>query len=787
MKQRQGQLTSQTLGETSKWLHHRRKRRLNKRKELKKRKAEEEKKRALAAMTKKPAPATKKKAMASGKAKRKLTPVQTAASASKGKKVTSPATKKKTTKRAPQKKLTYAAEMAGMKNNHVRLAQWKALWDAETQQILEAERCLEESKSESNEQQQPKDEPLDPAIQELIHETEKHHLSDDCRKNHRHRIRRMTEFWKQSDKAPDGCVERAVRKVPRDEHNNKSNWFHANEPRVGPFKEDLHCDETSADCCKQFLREIMIKKDRDYRSADDVGKFRDAIMWGAKTAKQFTPPTFCGDIEIFHKAHRKKHANARKRGNAQDTAADPVTSALCKKLLEWSLDENNVCAWHWTQQQWNLMAWLANVDPVKLHNFRLGINLMTVKFDESKADKQAQRLAPKNVYAHPFDFRLCHFTGLGIHIALRKDKMKGTKSPFLSKNAKEGSASEMCVEQLQSIVDRHKHEMETHMSLTRFNPHGLWKGAATHATSGTAMAPSVPAIACRGEWSLSGALDCCWHFGNKGDQCSGRVLTGLDATGPDFDCLSPHFNLDNPMANSHMARAMKITCGEEFLDEHADFTQILLRCLASIVHHKKSLMARMHGVRGHDFNGVAILHHPALLKELKTLVTIKPSTVIAGPTGIPPHVETNRNLFIIIAKLSVVLELQKGQDSMIAKTMTKALEDRAVAAGQPAMAAIESPLDQKVAVMQRIQEAGLKAIANTHNLSISDGGDAGDLGFGNDGTDGDGTDGNNPVQNKWVIKGAFWFVPPDFKFPSCKLEQGLVHWFKGMELENGVI
>ena len=161
--------------------------------------------------------------------------------------------------------------------------------------------------------------------------------------------------------------------------------------------------------------------------------------------------------------------------------------------------------------------------------------------------------------------------------------------------------------------------------------------------------------------------------------------------------------------------------------------------------------------------------------------------MIADPAGIPPHVETNRNLFIIIAKLSIVLELQKGQDSLIAETMTKALEDRAVAAGQPAMAAIESPLDQKVAVMQRIQEAGLKAIANTHNLSISDGGDAGDLGFGNDGTDGDGTDGNNPVQNKWVIKGAFWFVPPDFKFPSCKLEQGLVHWFKGMELENGVI
>ena len=97
--------------------------------------------------------------------------------------------------------------------------------------------------------------------------------------------------------------------------------------------------------------------------------------------------------------------------------------------------------------------------------------------------------------------------------------------------------------------------------------------------------------------------------------------------------------------------------------------------------------------------------------------------MIAGPTGIPPHVETNRNLFIIMTKLSDVLELQKGQDSLIVETITKALEDRACAAGQPTMAAIESLLDKKVAVMQRIQEAGLKAIENAHNISISNTGD----------------------------------------------------------------
>ena len=227
------------------------------------------------------------------------------------------------------------AKMAGIKNNHVRLAQQKALRDAETQRILEAERRLEmgsetESEPDNYGQQQP-EETIHPEIQHQIHETEKHHLSDNCRRDCRHRIKRMMEFWKQSDKVPNSYVQRAVRKVPLDECNNESNWFYANRPRVGPFKEDLRYDETSADYHKHFLGEIMIKEDGNYRSADDVRKFRDAIMWGAKTAKQFTPPAFCGAVETFHKAHKKQHADACKKGNALDAAANPITVASHKR------------------------------------------------------------------------------------------------------------------------------------------------------------------------------------------------------------------------------------------------------------------------------------------------------------------------------------------------------------------------------------------------------------------------------------------------------------------------
>ena len=147
----------------------------------------------------------------------------------------------------------------------------------------------------------------------------------------------------------------------------------------------------------------------------------DAIMWGAKTAKQHLPADFCELIERFHKGHKREHADARKKGEAMDTAADPISIALCKKLLQWALDENNVFVWHWTQQQWTLMAQSANIDPLKLHNFKLGTDSPVIKCDESEADKQAQQLAQKNVRTHPFDCRLHCFTGLGAHVAVWKE------------------------------------------------------------------------------------------------------------------------------------------------------------------------------------------------------------------------------------------------------------------------------------------------------------------------------------------------------------------------------
>ena len=206
------------------------------------------------------------------------------------------------------------------------------------------------------------------------------------------------------------------------------------------------------------------------------------------------------------------------------------------------------------------MAQSASVDPLHIGNIRLGSDSFIIKYDKSKADQTGARLSEKNIYANPFDWKQCYWTGLGIWIASRGEhEMKDNPKFFLSKKVKSGAASQKYCEQLLAIAQRHEEELRTHMLNDKFGPYGTGKGSATYATSGTTMSPSIPSIARRGEWSIGKVLDCYWHFDKTGDQFLGRVLSGLSPNSPQFDVLPPHWNLVDAMSNPDIVEAMEKT------------------------------------------------------------------------------------------------------------------------------------------------------------------------------------------------------------------------------------
>jgi hypothetical protein len=84
------------------------------------------------------------------------------------------------------------------------------------------------------------------------------------------------------------------------------------------------------------------------------------------------------------------------------------------------------------------------------------------------------------------------------------------------------------------------------------------------------MAPSIPSIARRGEWSIGKVLDVYWHFDSVGDQYLGSVLAGLHPNSEQFDILPPHWKVRDPMNNATIARGMKLTF-RSILTEHPSF------------------------------------------------------------------------------------------------------------------------------------------------------------------------------------------------------------------------
>lgn len=150
-------------------------------------------------MKKKAPPATKEKATAlKTKAKAKTPP------ASKGKATTKqPATKKTKT---PWNHL----EAAGKPNNQTtsaRRGRDKRARELHKKQHHRSELQQSGGEEANGEEQNNK-------VQQLIHETERHRMGDAHRRNHRNGIKQMIQFWKESDKMPNRCVEKVVRKVP---------------------------------------------------------------------------------------------------------------------------------------------------------------------------------------------------------------------------------------------------------------------------------------------------------------------------------------------------------------------------------------------------------------------------------------------------------------------------------------------------------------------------------------------------------------------------------------------
>ena len=430
-----------------------------------------------------------------------------------------------------------------------------------------------------------------------------------------------------------------VRNVSEDDQKNKALYYFD-----GAFKQDIIYTGLNVTL---FLKFLIFKKDLGdgkVMSFNDIRKYKDAIIWGCKIAKEPLPENFYREIDDYLHGYKKLTVQKKKDGKLSEEEADPITHTLFKLLLNWAIASNNIFAWFWCLMQWNCMARSANVDPLGFHNISLGTDSIRIKYDDSKTKKSGEKLSTKNIYANPLDYTQCFYLGLGIYCCIYSNKLSTSEKLFLNQGTKGKSAATRYQEQLVGLLKDKHNIVRQHIRVKHFNAYGMRKGSATLAACGTTAPPPIPSIARRGEWSMGSVLEVYWHFSEPGDQYLGRILVGLDPTDATFGILPPHFTMIDPENNADVKRAATMMYGpiiEGHKDKEHDPSALLYRCLASVVHHSDKLIEVITTYPGHDFNKIPILHDKALLERLKVLVTIdKTEGVLTDSTGIPPHIET---------------------------------------------------------------------------------------------------------------------------------------------------
>ena len=613
------------------------------------------------------------------------------------------------------------------------------------------------------------------------HESIRATMDDKARKDYRCRIQRIVKFWEAE------CVDYCkigTRCISQTELQDVTK-FHFNR-----YKHDLVYKGLNVKYVLHFLMATKLKPNGKIKGHQDVRKYKDAIMWGANVAGERLPVSFFVEMDQYLASYKKIFIKAKKQGEVDEKEADPIPVSLYQMILKWSIEENNIFCWFWSLAQWTCMGRCASIDPLAFHNFKIAQDSIVCKYDDSKADKSGDHLSEKNIYANPFEWTQCFWTGMGVYCALECQRLAEHERLFLSPGVSEGAAALRYCEQLHSIVSTHETEVLNQMRPEHFNPYGLRKGSATHAVSGTTVTPSLPSVSRRGEWSQGGVLDVYWHFASIGDHYLGRILACLPSNDKRFATLPPHWKIANPLSNEHVSRAMNMLYGQIIMKYHGkdnDPTPMLLRCLACLVHHADSLLNVMLTMPQHDMAKLTLLHDIDLIALLKPLVTLDPTPmVMSTPTGVPPHIELSSMMAQVLDMMTDLMASFRLQTGEVIHCVQKAIEEKAWDSGHVTGSRLKELLEEYNGnQLKKIDERLIDVQQHLMDVIGNRGITAEGASIFVQGADNHREGNNDVVRTTFMHGGRFYGVPKDFEFPrNITLQPALRFWLCGMSVST---
>ena len=164
-------------------------------------------------------------------------------------------------------------------------------------------------------------------------------------------------------------------------------------------------------------------------------------------------------MENFLNSYRKEVQKAKNNGQTEEQAADKIPHTLLCLFLGWALNGDKVLIWIWSILQWHLMGHSIWIDPLSLHNIRLGVDHIIIKNDSKKSDQGGDKLIDKHCSTNPKDPQCCLNTSLGIWLCLNQERFEHSELIFRNRGTKDGNASANYYNQLTELLQQHSREV----------------------------------------------------------------------------------------------------------------------------------------------------------------------------------------------------------------------------------------------------------------------------------------------------------------------------------------
>ena len=241
-----------------------------------------------------------------------------------------------------------------------------------------------------------------------------------------------------------------------------------------------------------------------YYSFDQLRKYKDAILYGAKRAKYALTPQFKQELKVFIDSLKKESQKAKKEGKVDEHEADPITFQLYQEICKTAIKKGNAFLWCFTVLQWNCMARSINISNLRFNSFSIGKDSIAVKYWDTKKDKTGEKTTPKNCYANPNNYVVCFNTALAVYLIIMDETFRdGRETLFLSPKAQESSASHKYCSQVKELFKKVIPDtVALYIRPNHANAHGIRKGSAVEVTSGTTCPPPPSSVAHRGNGVL---------------------------------------------------------------------------------------------------------------------------------------------------------------------------------------------------------------------------------------------------------------------------------------------